>query len=1295
MRKFLKYSFLSISWLLILITAIIVLALGIIQTKVFREKLVSFIEKKAPDYINGSLTIGKIEGDFFTHLVLSDVLLLNASDTILYVPRLETSYNLLPLMHRRVNIEDLKISSLYVNLKQINDSTWNVQQILKPSEPETANKDTISTGKSMDVYLSSFEIIDGMVNIHSSDTIIPKQFKKINTKASFSMADNQIRVQMKNFSLLTADPILELKELKFKLEQDPNSIRINDFLLETAKNRMEGGAEYFHDRKKRSTVVIKTTPLHLDEFNYYLSGFKTPAVPVVSLQGSMQYDSIKTVLDLSDKDQNIHLQALLPNLYRWLTVKPDSLLKYKIIGKVRNVQISRWMDMPNLKYILNGDFSADGKGTEPKTAEIKLRGDLNNLVIEDRKVNQIRMDIGYNKGDADGNVQGSGNFGDFELTADAKNLLKDPLYQFELITRNLDIAPLTGIDTMNSAINMTADVKGRGFDPKSLLLNAAVDISGSRIQKIDVEAMKAFVQYQKRNINIDSLRLQTKTLLLKAQGNYSLKTASDLALTADLKNMDEFSSLLPLKDLQTGGHLDAHLTGNPDSLSLEANLNLPHTQYGEYLLGPVILSAQAEITPEDTIMNAHLLVKDLSSGDIKLDSASFTIKAVRDSADIIGHLINKDLDTHFQTMLDFGELMKIKVSELAVNYKNQKWQLDQSPAVFEISPKGYKITNFSFSNTRGDSIQSVTAEGNITRQGSENFSLNVENIDLKRLLELTDQKLAASGTLNLNIGLNGTSGAPLMKGDFAVNNAVFNNFPFAELGGVFNYKADRMDLGMKILPRDSGKFELSGSMPLNLNLDSMSFHVNKKDSVNLTLTVDKFPLAAIKTIDIIKQITGYIQGEVQMRGNIESPDLKGNLQLKKASVKVPEYGIAYNDILLNVNFLKDKLRLDTLRIRTDKGNMTGNGEVNFSSDFYKGDLKNSELKLNFNGFKPINHKEVNMEVKGSSSLIGTKGNLDFKGNMEVVKSEIYLPALFNMLGKTSTPEIPEPLLIQAMDSTKGKLDTIVVNKKDTAKSDTAKTDYFKNLKGKLRLKIPRNSWIKNENMYVEVSGDLELIKEQQFFELFGNVDVIRGQYELLGRKFVIDKGTLNFQGGEEMMPDMSIQASYNFRNTQGVTQKLSVDIQGFPDSLAVNFTLDNNSINEGDALSYLLFGKSMNELTLDQQQGVAGSSGSMAEQVAASLVSSQLTKFLGSKLNVDYLEIKSEGGFENASLTVGKYITKDLFASYEQQFGQTDIKGIPSYQLNLEYQILKFLSLRMNNSSIDNGFDVIFKFQGK
>jgi len=1100
---------------------------------------------------------------------------------------------------------------------------------------------------------------------------------------------------LKGLSLLTRSPDLEIREMTLHLDLNPDSVKINDFALETAKNHLDGRVAYFSDKGKKSTVELKTTPLQLDEFKYYLSGFKTSVCPLLYLGGSMRDDSVKVSVNLSDQKQNVQLNLLSPNLYRWLTEKSDSILIYQLKVKLENLKISHWMDLPRLNYILNGDFTANGRGTDIKTAEVKLTGNFDNLIIENRKIDLIHLDGGYNKGNMKGIVQGKGNFGNFSLTADIKNLLKKPHYQLVLITKDLDIAPLTGMDTLNSAINMTADVKGEGFDPNTLSAYAAIDMKESRIQKVDVNTMKVLARYQKENLDIDSVGLQTRTLTLKAKGNYSLKSVSGLSLTADLQNMDEFSSFIPLRDLQTSGHLEVHIAGKRDSLNIEANLDLPQTKYGEYLVGPVHTLAHGKITPTDKIVSARILAKDLNSGDFKLDSASFNVEAANDSADIKGHFVNKDLDTRFQSTLHLGELLTINLRELAVKYKNQLWRLDHPPSVLEISTKNYKIGNFSLSNNRGDTIQSITAEGNINREGKEDFDLDIKNIDIKRLLELTNQKISASGILNLNINLKGTSGFPLLKSNITVNQAVVNGFPLTELDGTFDYKSDRMQMGMRILPRDSGKFELTGTVPLRLNLDSMDFSFNKKDSVDISLIVERFPLAAIKSVDIVKQITGNIEGRVQMRGSVESPDLRGNLELKNASVKLPEYGIDYRDILFNASFLRDKLRLDTIRIRTDKGSLTGTGELNFSSEFYKGNISSSEITLKFSGFKPINHREVNMEVSGKTSLVGTKGNVVFNGDLEVTKSEIYLPALFNMLGKANTPEISKPLLVQALDSTSGRMDTLVINKVDMAKADTSRLDYFKNLKGKLRLKIPKNAWIKNENMYVEISGDLELLKEHEFFELFGNVDVVRGQYELLGRKFVIDKGILNFEGGERMMPKLGIQASYSFRNTQGITQKLSVDIQGFPDSLALNFTLDNSSINEGDALSYILFGRSMNELTLDQQQGIAGSGGSMAEQVAASLVSSQLTKLLGSKLNVDYLEIKSEGGFENASLTVGKYITKDLFASYEQQFGQTDIKGIPSYQLNLEYQILKFLFLRMNNSSIDNGFDVIFKLEGK
>jgi translocation and assembly module TamB len=249
------------------------------------------------------------------------------------------------------------------------------------------------------------------------------------------------------------------------------------------------------------------------------------------------------------------------------------------------------------------------------------------------------------------------------------------------------------------------------------------------------------------------------------------------------------------------------------------------------------------------------------------------------------------------------------------------------------------------------------------------------------------------------------------------------------------------------------------------------------------------------------------------------------------------------------------------------------------------------------------------------------------------------------------------------------------------------------LKGQLRIRIPRNTWIKNDDMRIEISGELDLMKNEEFFELFGVVEVVRGQYELLGRVFVIDEGTINFEGGEDMNLRLNITASYTFRNNEQVQQELSVSVSGTPEEPEVNFELDGNAIDEGDALSYILFGKSMDELTMNEQQNMEGAGvGSLAGQAAASLISAQLTNFLQKKLDVDYIEIKSGGGFDEATVVVGKYITNNLFVSYEQRFGETNEHTPKKYEVKLEYELFRFLFFELNNSTIDSGFDVIFKF---
>jgi translocation and assembly module TamB len=61
-------------------------------------------------------------------------------------------------------------------------------------------------------------------------------------------------------------------------------------------------------------------------------------------------------------------------------------------------------------------------------------------------------------------------------------------------------------------------------------------------------------------------------------------------------------------------------------------------------------------------------------------------------------------------------------------------------------------------------------------------------------------------------------------------------------------------------------------------------------------------------------------------------------------------------------------------------------------------------------------------------------------------------------------------------------------------------------------------------------------------------------------------------------------------------------------------------------------------------------------------------------------------------VVVGKYITNNLFVSYEQRFGETDEHNMKKYEVKLEYQLFRFLFFELNNSTIDSGFDVIFKF---
>jgi autotransporter translocation and assembly factor TamB len=1383
---------------------LILLALLLIQTEPAKRKITRIAETQVNKIINGNLTIGKIDGNFFTGLSLQNVMVTMDEDTLAQIDEIKAGYNLWPLLRNTLATHSVEIIRPRIFLKQVNDSVWNVQQIVKPV-PDKPEPEPESTAF-FNIKLPVFKLVDGFIRTETLDTIIPQQIENLNTELSVFRNKNQQQVQLKQFSFFTRKPDFSINRLEFLLTRNDKFIELQNFKIETAGNQLDGEAG-FSPEQQTGEASLEIPALNLSEFSYFLPYLKFPVTPNIKLEAGMAEHTTHATLQLEDQGQQIFLQVSSTNLAEFLFSSEETILSYALDGKFANVDLVHWLGIPEVPYTLNGSFSVTGRGIDPKTAAIALKGELNNWVIQDKQPDKLTFDLSLNNGNLAGLLQGNGQFGSFRLNPTVQNLFNVPEYKANFTAKNLNLERLTGIEDLNSNISLTASVSGKEFVPEKISASARMNMLNSRFQHIQIDTLFTVAAYRNQNLKLDTLRAKNQSVLLTAGGNYSFVAHSDLKLDAVFSGLEEFYAYLPDSSLQTSGTIQARLWGQPDDLSLEASAGLDSSLYGEFELANLSLNATGHVTSTDTLVDAQVRAQQIQTGGLLIDSLTVLTEGNLDSLFLSANLAARELTTHIEAGIVPDKPLIISLSNWDVDFRNQKWTLQQPPAIIELGAQNYQIENFNMVSDQQEQEQFISAHGTINLAEEQDFHLEISDLNLENLMQLLEQEQPVTGLFGIQIDLkgkpdslllnsrfsftepgfgklklkdisgemryadnrffmetfvapddsgmidmsaafpleidldsmsvgfgmndpvtgkinigkislamlddleitdqltgifegqldfSGTVEHPVMSGNFALNDIEFRDYQILQFDGNLNYKNNVFAADLNVVPQDSGKLVAAVEIPLQFYPDSLKFGFSPDDSVGGKVILDKLSLEFLQVMYPNANIAGTMEGDLNLSGTIESPEPEGSIRLMNASVEMPEYGIDYNNIGLSLNFLRDKIRVENLLVRSRDGSLTGSGQMDFVSDFYKGDISQSEIELIFNRFQPFNHRQFNMQINGKTTLGGKKGEVIYGGDITIPRSEIFIPTVLRMLGRIDVPDLPRPVLMEELEKMEQMDDTLFFAENQTVNADTVRFDYFDNFKGNLRIRIPRNTWIKNDDMYIEISGDVELRKNFDFFELFGSVEVVRGQYDMLGKTFVIDEGAISFQGGEDMMPHMDIKASYSFRNQQRIEQNLSVQITGTAESPEVKFQLDGSSVSEGDALSYILFGKSMNELTIDEQDNMDNADGgSLAGRAAASILSSQLTNFLGDKLAVDYIEVKSDGGFDNATVVVGKYITNDLFVSYEQRFGETHEKDMVKYEVKLEYELFRFLFFELNNSSRSSGFDVIFKFDVK
>lgn len=972
---------------------------------------------------------------------------------------------------------------------------------------------------------------------------------------------------------------------------------------------------------------------------------------------------------------------------------------------IEQLDLSKILLDSTLKSRINMKSTISGRGIAPKNMTANLTTTIDSLSLKNFRLAHTAIHANYNRGNITAQLLGKNNNGQIHLDANVQRLTSNnPTYGATLTTQKLDLSTLLSNNMLTSDLNLNLIIDGEGLSTKKLNLKTQISAQPSTLLGFHIDNIDTKLTYKEQNLKLEKLFLNTPTISIDVKGNYALNKQTNIQGQIQVKNAKELSKIMKQKDFKTNGRLQFAINGDAQQQTAYLNFDMGKTSLNSTLVADSLTGKlNAQLTPNDTTINAQLSTQKLMLSNILFDKGMIDINSNIRESDIRLSFLGKQLHTEISGQLMWRQQIDLLLDKIKINYQHTHWKLsDTLPARIKIDKNKYEVQHFELyaDTTQQTQKQHISIDGWISKNGKQKMDIQMDNIDIAGILHLLQNKTPLSGTLQLNAMLRGTARHPLINAHTHIDKLIYQQYELQKFSTDIQYIDHRMQLNTYVLPYPSGSLRLSGYLPYEIRLDHMTFAPHSRDTIDLDLTMQKFPLNIAKAFYPIDAIDGYLQSHINIGGTWDNPNPNGAIYLKNGKAKIKKYGIDYPNLLATIKLQKDKITVDTILVKSKKGKLLAKGQLDFTSSFYNADLQKSDINIHLDHFQPLNHRYYNTEISGNAELKGEKDSVYFSGDLNILQALLYLPAITNQFGNTSPAEIPQSILVSeliAKGMAPASLTPLPTSTNNSNSVDTTtRSNYFDHLYGKINIYIPRNTWIKNEQMRIELAGDVELIKHPTFVELFGTVDVIRGQYEMLGKIFKIKEGTLTFQGGEKINPKLDIVGTYEFRDNQKRRKMLTINIDGEMNKPTITFILDKTPINEGDAISYILFGMSLDALGMGKQEQLSKiSTADLATNLAANILSAELTKILGKTFNVDYIEMRTGDNFDNATFVVGKYITNKLFMSYERRFGNLEEQNIAPYEVKLEYELWRFLFLQLVGSPMTNGVDLIFKIDSK
>ncbi|MEE8146242.1 MAG: translocation/assembly module TamB domain-containing protein, partial [Longimicrobiales bacterium] len=307
-----------------------------------------------------------------------------------------------------------------------------------------------------------------------------------------------------------------------------------------------------------------------------------------------------------------------------------------------------------------------------------------------------------------------------------------------------------------------------------------------------------------------------------------------------------------------------------------------------------------------------------------------------------------------------------------------------------------------------------------------------------------------------------------------------------------------------------------------------------------------------------------------------------------------------------------------------------------------------DLTLLLNDFQGVDRRDVTGLLSGEVRLGGTYRSPVITGETSVDEGTLFVEEFQRA---TEVVDLDDEAFLDPVDPTLVDLRPLL----------GGANPFLRNIRMEdLTLSVARDTWIRSEVMNVELGGELQVLYDRQAQDLamVGNLEAVRGTYQVLGRQFQVTDGSIQFVGTSGINPNLDIQADNRIRTADGRRFTITANLTGTLLTPHVSFTSDQAELDDADLLSYLVFGRPSYAIASGQSAQVRGAASALLGSgltlglsTFSNRLGSELARGLG--LGVDYLSITQQDialGAEGTGGTLGTtvvetgwYLANDFF----------------------------------------------------